>query len=87
MFREVLHHLLRVAEATETKLRQSHRDLAKSAFLKHGRYMKAKQFRRAARERTGRSRPSWEAASRNAPWKAQVPGAAFERLALAFPGP
>ena len=51
LFRKVLHHLLRVAEATETKLRQSHRDLAKSAFLMHGRYMKAKQFKRAARER------------------------------------
>ncbi len=38
-------------KATETKLRQSHRDLAKSAFLMHGRYMKAKLFRRAARER------------------------------------
>ena len=51
LFRKVLHHLLRVAEATDTKLRQSHRDLAKSAFLMHGRYMKAKQFKRAARER------------------------------------
>jgi transposase, IS5 family len=51
LFRKVLHHLLRVADKTGTKLRQSHRDLAKSAFLMHGRYMKAKQFRRAARER------------------------------------
>lgn len=51
LFRKVLHHLLRVAEATETKLRQSHRDLAKSAFLMHGRYMKAKHYKRAAKER------------------------------------
>ena len=51
LFRKVLHHLLRVVEATETKLRQSHRDLAKSAFRMHGHYMKAKQFKRAARER------------------------------------
>jgi IS5 family transposase len=51
LFRKVLHHLLRVADATGTKLRQSHRDLAKSAFLMHGRYMKAKQFRRARKER------------------------------------
>ena len=51
LFRKVLHHLLRVADETGTKLRQSHRELAKSAFLMHGRYMKAKQFRRAARER------------------------------------
>ena len=39
LFRKVLHHLLRVADETGTKLRQSHRDLAKSAFLMHGRYM------------------------------------------------
>jgi IS5 family transposase len=51
LFRKVLHHLWRVAEETGTKLRQSHRDLAKSAFLMHGRYAKAKQFRRAAKER------------------------------------
>ena len=51
LFRKVLHHLLRVAKDTDTKLRQSHRDLAKIAFLKHGRHMKAKQFKRAARER------------------------------------
>ena len=51
LFRKVLQHLLRVAEATDTKLRQSYRELAKSAFLMHGRYRKAKQFRRAARER------------------------------------
>jgi len=51
LFRKVLHHLLRVADETGTKLRQSHRDLAKSAFLMHGRYMKAKQFRRAAKAR------------------------------------
>ena len=51
LYRKVLHHLLRVAKATDTKLRQSHRDLATIAFLKHGRYMNAKQFRRAARER------------------------------------
>jgi IS5 family transposase len=51
LFRKVLHHLLRVAKKTDTKLRQSHRDLAKIAFLKHGRYMKAKQFKRADRER------------------------------------
>lgn len=51
LFRKVLHNLLRVAEKTKTKLRQSHRDLAKVAFLKHGRYMKAKQLKRAAKER------------------------------------
>ncbi len=51
LFRKVLHHLLRVADETGTKLRQSHRDLAKSAFLMHGRYMKAKHFKRAAGER------------------------------------
>lgn len=51
LFRKVLHHLLRVAKDTGTKLRQSHRDLAKIAFLKHGRYMKAKQFKRAATQR------------------------------------
>ncbi len=51
LFRKVLHHLLRVADETGTKLRQSHRDLARSAFLMHGRYMKAKQFKRAAGER------------------------------------
>ena len=34
--RKVLHHLLRVADETGMKLWQSHRDLAKSAFLMHG---------------------------------------------------
>jgi IS5 family transposase len=51
LYRKVLHHLLRVAEAVGIKLRQSYRDLAKSAFLMGGRYAKAKQFKRAARER------------------------------------
>ena len=46
--RKVLHHLLRVADETGMKLWQSHRDLAKSAFLMHGRYMKANHFKRAA---------------------------------------
>ena len=51
LYRKVLHALLRVARKTGTKLRQSHRDLAKIAFLKHGRHMKAKQFKRAATQR------------------------------------
>ena len=51
LFRKVLNHLLRVADETGTKLRQSHRDLAKSAFLMHGRYMMAKKFKRASGER------------------------------------
>jgi IS5 family transposase len=51
LYRKTLRHLLKVAEETGTKLRQSHRNLAKSASLMHGRYAKAKQFRRAARER------------------------------------
>jgi IS5 family transposase len=51
LYRKVLHALLRVAGKTGTKLRQSHRDLAKLAFLKHGRHMKAKQFKRAATQR------------------------------------
>ncbi len=51
LYRKTLHHLLRVAEAAGIKLRQSYRELAKSAFLMHGRYMKAKHFKRAAGER------------------------------------
>jgi len=51
LYRKVLHALLRVAAKTGTKLRQSHRDLAQLAFLKHGRHMKAKQFNRAATQR------------------------------------
>lgn len=48
LFRKVIPHLLRVAKSTRTKLRQSHRYLAKIAFLNQGQYMKAKQFKRAA---------------------------------------
>lgn len=51
LFRKVLRALLRVADKTGVKLRQTHRNLAKLAFLKHARYMKAKKFRLAARER------------------------------------
>lgn len=51
LFRKVLSNLWRVADATGTKLRQSYRDLTKRAFLKHARLMKAKQFKRAARQR------------------------------------
>ncbi len=51
LYRKTLHHLLRVAEAAGIKLRQSYRELAKSAFLMCGRYAKAKQFNRVARER------------------------------------
>ena len=51
LYRKTLHHLLRVADETGIKLRQSYRKLAKSAFLMCGRYAKAKQFRRAAKER------------------------------------
>ncbi len=50
LYRKVLHALLWVGRKTGTKLRQSHSDLAKIAFLKHGRHMKAKQFNRAAKE-------------------------------------
>lgn len=48
---KALHHLLRVAKKTDTKLRQSYRDLAKKASLKHGRYLHAKQFNRAKSQR------------------------------------
>jgi IS5 family transposase len=51
LYRKVLHALIRVAEQTKTRLRQSHTKLAKTAFLKHGRHMKAKQYQRAGRER------------------------------------
>lgn len=51
LYRKTLHHLLRVADAAGIKLRQSYRELAKSAFLMCGRYAKAKQFNRVARER------------------------------------
>lgn len=51
LYRKVLHALIRVAEKTQTKLRQSHTKVAKIAFLKYGRHMKAKQYKRASRER------------------------------------
>ena len=60
LFRKVPHHQLRVADETGTKLGQSHRDLAKSAFLMHGRYMKAKPFKRARGERRKLSDEAWE---------------------------
>jgi IS5 family transposase len=51
LYRKTLHHLLRVADAAGIRLRQSYRELAKSAFLMCGRYAEAKPFRRAARVR------------------------------------
>ena len=71
MFRKVLHHLLRVADATGTKLRQSHRDLAKSAFLMHGRYMSPEQERRA-------TLPKAKSRGRG-PWMGRVKAKQFRR--------
>jgi len=48
---KALHALVRIAAKHEIKLRQSYTKSAKGAHFLHGRYRKAKQFRRAARNR------------------------------------
>ena len=50
LYFRALMSLVRVAKAEGIALRQSYLRTAKLAFLKHGRYMKAKQFRRARKE-------------------------------------
>lgn len=51
LYLKALHALLRIAGEEEIKLRQSYTRSAKAAHFLYGRYRKAKQFKRAARER------------------------------------
>jgi IS5 family transposase len=50
LYLKALHALVRIAAKHEIKLRQSYTKSAKGAHFLYGRYRKAKQFRRAARE-------------------------------------